>query len=202
MLGGLFDQGLLLFTIPALLGTLVFVLKLGMMAVAGVGGDLDASAPDVDMDVDADVDLGEEVESGDSTEAFKLLSLQSVAAFLMGFGWGGVAGRLGMDLSMPLSLLIGVGFGLVLVWMLGLLMKAVYDLQSSGNVRIDDAMGSEGTVYVRVPEDGKGRGQVRVVIDDRARIYDAVSDGAEIPTSSPVRVVSVNDDRTLTVTPV
>ena len=204
MLWGLFEQESLFFTIPALVGTFVFVLKLGLMTIAGVGGDLDADAPDMDMavDVDTDVDLGHDVEAGDSTAAFNLLSLQSIAAFLMGFGWGGVAGRLGLEWPFPMSVLLGVGFGVALVWLLGMLMKAVYDLQSSGNVRIQDAVGTEGVVYANVPGRGDGRGQVRVIIDERARIYNAISDGDPITTSSRVRVVRVNEDHTLTVTAV
>ena len=203
MLGGLFEQKALLFTIPALMGTAIFLLKLGMMTLAGLGGDVDADvAADIDVDVDADVDLGHDVESGDSTEAFKLLSIQSVAAFLMGFGWGGVGGLLGFEWGFPMSLLLGVAFGGALVWLLGILMKAMYDLQSSGNVHIEDAVGTDGVVYANVPARGDGRGQVRVVIDERARIYNAVSDGDALDTGSRIRVVRVNDDRTLTVTAV
>ncbi len=60
----------------------------------------------------------------------------------------------------------------------------------------------EGAVYTNVPEKGSGRGQVRVVVEGRDRIYNAISDRQAIPTSSRVRVVRVNQDHTLTVTPV
>lgn len=193
MLGGLFEGEILFFTVPALLGTFVFLLKLGLMTVAGLGGDVHT-----DLHADADVDLGDG-HASDSTDAFKLLSIQSMAALLMGFGWGGIAGRLGLDWSLPMSLLLGAGCGLLLMWLLGLLMKAVYDLQESGHVRIEDAVGAEGVVYAGVPGKGHGRGQVRVVINDRARIYNAVSDGEPIATSSAIRVVRVNEDQSLTV---
>ena len=207
MLQSLFDQEALLFTVPALLGTAVFLIRLGLMTIVGLDHDVDVPHDvdiphDVAVDMQGDVDLGHDVESGDSTEAFKLLSIQSVAAFLMGFGWGGVGALLGFEWSFPMSLLLGVGFGLVLVWLLGILMKAMYDLQSSGNVRVEDAVGAEGQVYANVPASAGGRGQVRVVISDRARIYNAVSDGDAIKTGSRVRVVRVNEDRTLTVTAV
>jgi hypothetical protein len=39
-----------------------------------------------------------------------------------------------------------------------------------------------------------------VIVDDRDRIYNAVSDGEAIPRKSRVRVVKVNDDNTLLVT--
>ena len=72
-----------------------------------------------------------------------------------------------------------------------------------GEVRcFHDAVGTEGTVYTNVPAKGDGRGQVRVVVNLRARIYNAVSDGDAIVTSSSVRIVRVNEDHTLTVTSV
>ncbi len=196
MLGGLFQQEALFFTIPAVLGTTVFLIRLGLMAIGGFADGVDG------VDVDADVDVGAHVEGGDSTHAFELLSVQSIAAFLMGFGWGGVGGLVGFDWSFPMSMLTGVAFGAGLVWLLGLLMKAMYDLQSSGNVRIQDAVGAQGRVYTNVPAKGDGRGQVRVVVNQRARIYNAVSDGDAIVTSSEVRIVRVNEDHTLTVTSV
>ncbi len=185
----------MLFTIPALVGTGVFVLRMSLMALGGFGADVDADA-DVDVDVDVDADS----DGSDSTDAFKLLSIQSIAAFLMGFGWGGVSGIIGLDWSFPLSLLLGVGFGVALMWLLGFLMKAVYGLQSSGNIRISDAIGLQGTVYAQIPAKGQGKGKVRLVIENRARMYNAASDGEAISTNAAVRVTYVNDDNTLTVT--
>ena len=66
--------------------------------------------------------------------------------------------------------------------------------------RINQAVGREGDVYVTVPGQGQGRGQVRITVDGRQRIYNAVSDGAEFSTSSRVRIARVNEDNTLTVT--
>ena len=43
-------------------------------------------------------------------------------------------------------------------------------------------------------------GQVRVVVDERARIYNAVAAGEELTTKTRVRVTAVNNDNTLTVT--
>lgn len=201
MFGGLFDQNVLLFTVPALLGTAVFLLKLGLMMLTGIGGDVDAPT-DADLDLDAGVDLGEAAESGDSTEAFNLLSIQSIAAFLMGFGWGGYAGLRGFGWDATSSSLLGIAFGAALVWLLGWLMKMVYDLQSSGNIRIHETVGAKGTVYANVPARGQGSGQVRIVVKDRQRIYNAVSEGDPIATGSGIRVVGANENNTLTVTTV
>jgi hypothetical protein len=78
-------------------------------------------------------------------------------------------------------------------------MSAAMKLQGSGNVHLRDALGAEGVVYANVPAAGEGRGQVRVIISQRARIYNAVTEGEAIPTKSRVKVMRVNRDRSLTV---
>lgn len=186
MLDSMTSQGALLFTIPAVVGTLVFLVKMGLMTLGGL---------DLDVDVDADVDA----DLGDSTDAFNLLSIQSMAALLMGFGWGGLGGFIGLGWELPGSLAIGAICGAGMVYLLGLMFKAIYDLQSSGNVDARKAVGCEGTVYANVPAAGEGRGQVRVIIGENARIYNAVSDSEAFPTNAKVRVVRVDSARTLTV---
>ena len=192
MLSSLFAQDVLLFTIPALLGTLVFLIKIGIMSI-GIG-DIDADVDiDVDMDVDADVD------GGDSTAAFSFISIQSIAAFIMGFGWGGLVGLKTFGWGLPMSVLSGLAFGTSLMWVLGLMLKAIYNLQNSGTVNPKDAIGMEAMVYANVPANGDGRGKVRVVIRDRARIYNAITEGEILPSNSRVRVTRVDSDNTLTV---
>lgn len=179
------------FSIPALLGSFFFLLRLGLMFVGG-NGDMDA---DFDADFDADVDL----DDGDSSGAFKLLSVQSVAAFMMGFGWGGLGGLKGAGWDPTSSLVFGLVLGTGMVWVLGKLLEAVYRFQSSGTIPIGAAMDAEGSVYIAIPPHREGRGRVRLVISDRQRFYNAVTEGEGIKSKSRVRVTEVNDDNTLTV---
>jgi hypothetical protein len=182
----LFNDSAAWFTIPAIFGTFVFIVRLVLMLAGGHSdiGDVHADAGG---------------HHGDSGEAFQLLSVQSIAAFLMGFGWGGLGGLRGAGWDWTTSLLIGLAAGVGMVWLLALLLKAVFDLQSSGNIAMDRALGAQGDVYVTVPARNSGSGQVRIVINDRQRIYNAVTAGEAIPTNTRVRVESVNDNRTLTV---
>lgn len=189
MLDSLFAQDVLLFTIPGLLGTLVFLIKIGLMSI-GIG-DIDADF-DIDVDVDLDID-------GDSTAAFGFISIQSIAAFTMGFGWGGLMGLKSFGWDVPMSVLTGLGFGACLMWILVLMLKGIYKLQSSGTVNPNDAIGLEAMVYANVPAKGDGRGKVRVVISKRARIYNAITEGELLPSNSRVRVTRVDSDNTLTV---
>jgi len=201
MFKALFDTDALLFTVPALLGTALFLMKLGLMALGGFGdADVDADVDvDVDVDLDVDADVADAADAADSTSSFTFFSFQSIAAFLMGFGWGGLIGFVTLDWGVGRSIVAGVVFGAALMWLLGIVLKAVYDLQSSGHVRIGDAIGCDGTVYASIPAREEGAGQVRVVIGDRARFYNAVSDGDPLPTSTRVRVRGVNRDNTVTV---
>ena len=188
----MFDQlttGLALwFSIPAFVGTLVFVIRLGLMFIGG----------EADSDIDLDADVGGEIEA-DPGHGLQIFSLSTIASFLMGFGWAGLIGFTALDLSVTISALLGLGGGAALVWLITILLKAVYDLQSSGNVSMEQAMGMEGAVYLTVPGGDSGRGRVRVVINETAKIYDAVTEGEALERNARVRVAAVNADRTLTV---
>lgn len=189
MLDLLFTDHAAWFGVPAVVGTFFFVLRMVMMFVGGdLHGDLDAA--------------GVDLHHGDPAEAFKVLSLQSIAAFLMGFGWGGLAGLHGADWSWQASTLLAFGCGVGMLWLLGMMFRAIFSLQASGNVAIEDTVGVEADVYVTVPGERSGRGQVQVVVDNRQRTYNAITEGQTLPTRSRVRITRVNDDHTVTVTPV
>jgi hypothetical protein len=178
------------FTVPALVGTLFFLARLGLMLVGGGDWDVDA---DVDADVDGDFD--------DSDHAFKVLSIQSITAFMMGFGWGGLGGLKGAGWSIVNSVAFGVVAGVGMVWMLAKLMQGIYHLQSSGNVPIESTLDAEGSVYVAIPPHGEGKGQVRLIVGNHERFYQAVTDDLEaLESRERIRVIGVNDDNSLNVT--
>jgi hypothetical protein len=188
-----FGGNAVLFGVPAMLGSAVFLLRIGLMLIGGhSGGDFHGA------DIHADVVHGGDAHS-DSGQAFKTLSIQSVSAFLLGFGWVGLGAYRGSGLSLWTSVGIALAAGFALMWLLGLALKAMNDLQASGTIDIHTAIGQEGDVYCTVPPRGKGRGQVRVIVQERQRIYNAVTDGESLPTSSRIRVMGVNEDNTLTV---
>lgn len=181
------------FSVPAVVGTAFFALKIVLMLVGG--------AADADFDLDADVDVGDLDHVDASGDSFKLLSVQAIGAFAMGFGWGGLSGLRGFGWGFPESFLAGFVTGVVMVWFLLWLLKAVAQLQSTGNIPIGSTLGASGDVYLTIPPRSSGKGQVRIVVDERQRFYHAVTEGDEIPRKARVRVMKVNDDNTLTVAP-
>ncbi|RKY18731.1 MAG: hypothetical protein DRQ55_12555 [Planctomycetota bacterium] len=192
MFSQLFDTQVLWFSVPALIGTAVFSLRVLLMLM---GGDADMDA-DVDFDLDGDAGF----DGSDSDSAFGVLSVQGLAAAMAGFGWAAIGAHLGSGWGMTSSAAVGVAGAVAMVWLLGLLLKGMHDLQSSGTVQLETAIGVTGDVYVGVPARGEGRGQVRLILKQRMRIVDAVSDDRALPRSARVRVLSVNDDRSVTVT--
>lgn len=185
------------FGVPALVGTLFFALRMVTMLL---GGESDGG-----VSVDADVgDLDSVAETGadpaDSTHAFKVLSLQAIASLLMGFGWGGLGALRGAGWPVWVSVAVGLGCGLGMVWLLAKLLRFVYGLQSSGTLETFHALEAEGTVYTRIPAARGGKGEVRVVIGERERFYSAVTEGEALPRDTRIRVVEINeDDNTVTV---
>jgi hypothetical protein len=189
------------FGVPALIGTALFLLRtIMLLAGAHHGTDFHSGGTDA-VDTHGSVDHSVDHDKA-SSGAFKALSLQTITAFAMGFGWAGLAALNGFHKPILTSTLMAIFGGVAMVWLLALLLKAMHDLQSSGNISLESAIGREADVYLTVPPKGQGTGQVRVVIDDRMRIYNASSEADAAPTSSRVRIIKANDDNTLSVVPI
>ncbi len=172
------------YTIPAIVGTMFFTARIVMMLV-GLG--------------DHDFEINHDIDHPDSSHDFQIFSLQSIAAFCMGFGWGAFSAYRGTDWGIGGQLASGAVCGTGMVWILAVSLRAMADLTSSGNIAMTSAVGREGEVYVTVPAGGAGRGQVRLVLEERQRIYNAIGTEEDLPRGTRVKVVKINDDNTLTV---
>ena len=170
-----FGGGATVFSIAAIIGTLFFLLRTVMLFVG---------AADFDADVDVDTDVGADV-SDASSEAFQIISIQGILAFLMGFGWGGLSAFKGLGLPFFLSVPIAAVAGGAMVWFLGKLLVAVYRLQSEGTVHIHQALGLDAEVYIEIPGEQAGSGQIRVVIDDHERYLQAKTPQGGHPEPDP-----------------
>lgn len=210
MINQMFANDALVFTIPALAGTLFFVLRLATTIIGldiegadGSGDDFGAGIGDGTMGdggLDA-ADLEEGMDHAETSSVFKFVSILTVTAFFMGFGWGGLVALYAMGLDVAPAVLIALAFGIVLAWFVIWLLKLLYSIESSGNITIDKAMGAEGVTTSTIPARDAGTGRVRITIEDRQRAYAARSEGDEIRMGAHVRVVRVNRDNTVTVTP-
>ncbi len=190
----------------AVFGGTLFVLRLGMFLI-GLGGvgeaDLDMDADvdldvDADMDFDMDVDADADVDVDQSFAAFKLLSLSGLMAFFTIFGLVGLMTHKEMELSALTSVGWAAAWGAFSFWLMLKIMRMMSGLQSSGNIRMANAIGVQGSVYLTIPADGIGK--VQVVVQERLMHLNAVAEGDEdLKTGEVIEVVSLTADSMLVV---
>ena len=185
----------------ASLATLLFLGRLALVLIgmdgSDHGGDFDVTVLDAPGDVGAGADHGQ----GHTHGAFALFSTLSVLAFFMGAGWMGLAARITWQLSPGASGLASLGFGFACMLLAAFLMSNIHRLNKEVAVDMSSCVGETAQVYLTVPAKGQGRGQVRVTVSGRSRIFPAESDGPELPAFATVVVRSVRADNTVIVAP-
>lgn len=163
----------------ALVGTVLFTIKLVM---ALTGSDLGIEMAD-----------GDDLHHGDSTDHFELLSYQSILAFVMTFGWSGLAFtrdfQLGNEISFILAFLSGIGGAFLSAGSMYLLQKLNHTPKYT-----KPSVGSLGRVYFRIPAKGQGKG--KIVLENFGRIeeFDATSENEAIESQTLVEIVSNEND--------
>jgi len=141
---------------------------------------------------------------GDVTEhgsGLSILSVRSVTAFFMGFGWAGVI-ALNSGLGLGLAIIIGLVVGGALMLGIFLLMTSFMKLQSSGSLIYANAVGAIATVYVTIPPAQAPGGQIEVLIQGRLSMADALQRGpTTLAPGTKVRVAETIGASTFLVTP-
>ncbi|MDR1190747.1 MAG: hypothetical protein LBK60_03660 [Verrucomicrobiales bacterium] len=131
-------------------------------------GDGDEAGGGWDADGDA---------AGHSTGSF--LSFRGLTAQALGFGWGGAIGlKLGLTplWAAAAGIVAGLALGFLFLWM----MRQLARLQSDGTFKLESAVGGVGTVYLTVPPQGEGTGEVVVKAAGRAVHCKAYNDAPTV----------------------
>jgi membrane protein implicated in regulation of membrane protease activity len=131
-----------------------------------------------------------------------LLTVRTITAFFVGFGWAGVI-MLNKGYSMVAAIAVGAGTGLVFLLTTAFLIRNLLRLQSSGgNIDYNNAIGVVGTVYVTIPAAEGGGGQVEINIQGRLMTVGACTRAASaLRPSTKVKVVGLVGGSTLLVEP-
>jgi hypothetical protein len=192
----------------AIIGGTLFLLRVGMMLIGGGFGDGDADIShdiphDIPHDVPHDLHVDGNVHSDaapdhpSSNISFKLLSMQGLTSFFMMFGLVGLA-LLKSSLPVLVTVMGAMLAGLITVAIIGLIFSQMNRLQTEGTIRIQNTIGTAGSVYLTIPKDGTG--QVQVIVQGSLKIFDAMSrDKIRIATGEKVQVVGVASGNTLIV---
>lgn len=182
---GVFEQ---IFWFIALPSTVIFLVLLGMTIFGGDASD--------QVDVSTDVDAG--LADGDSIP-FQFLSLKNIIAFFTVMGWSAI-GFIHAGLAPWLVVLLSVICGLIMMFLMAALFYFMSKLAENGTLRMSNAVGKLGEVYLVIPANRRGMGKVQLNVQGSLRTLDAITDDANpIPTNSIIEVLGVIDEQILLV---
>ena len=161
----------------AIFATILFVIKMLMFTV--VGGDSEVSA---DFNTETDVD-----------PSFNFISIQTVIAFFMGFGWMGYAGLHQFEFGQIINFVISFIVGLVFMFGTGYLMLLTKKLEKNVKKDKSTALNQVGKAYTSFEPNSMG--QVEVDINGQLSVVNAKNNTSEkINAFDSVKVVKVEDD--------
>lgn len=168
--------------------SLVFIIQT-VMTFVGLGTDTDVDAGPMDGSVDS-------MEDGALSGVF---SFRNLVNFLLGYGWAGVLLHDSIEKGWLLQL-IAIAVGLVFVLAFVFMFRQVMKLSHDGSFRMQEAVGLNADVYLRIPAARSGRGKVQVSVKGSVHEIDAMTDNeTEIATGGQVQIVDVLGDDLLLV---
>ena len=147
---------------------------------------------------DTDVDTGHLHDAG-SDASFGFFSLLSILAFFMGSGWMGQTCRVDWEVGGLASAAAATAFAFGMMMLASGLMFTARKLDRTIEYDLKTAVGRTAGVYMTIPKQGAGRGQVEVDVSGRRKTLEAISTGEKLDQFSSVTVVEVRDDQTLVV---
>ena len=179
-----------IFALIAIPSTFLIVLQTVLMLI-GIGGD---NAADADGDIDVD-----DLEIPD--DGLALFTVRGVTSMLCITGWVAVA-LLETTLPQGVSIAIAILSGVATLIGMAYLMRAVYKLQSSGNIDVENCIGKIGEVYIPIPAAGNGSGKVNLTVQEKFSEFSAITTSDDqLKTGAFVRVVAVGPSGVLVVEP-
>tara|TARA_B110000444_G_scaffold126146_1_gene118568 strand:- start:75 stop:677 length:603 start_codon:yes stop_codon:yes gene_type:complete len=168
----------LIFASSAVLGGVLFLLWFSLIMIGGIAADV------------FDGVFGTDFDAMGADASFKALTFQGIMAFMMFFGLGGLYVLESNSDQTSLAIVVGSLSGFASMYGTGKLFQLFVSLQSDGTIDMDDSIGSTGTIYLRIPEDGTG--QIQVETAGALRTYNAKSeDGQPIATGDFAEVIGV-----------
>ncbi|MCD7780729.1 MAG: hypothetical protein LUH05_08685 [Candidatus Gastranaerophilales bacterium] len=165
------------FAAVSIFSTVFYVIKLAIFMLTGA-----------DAEVDAQFDTITETEV-----SFNFLSVQSILAFFMGFGWSGLAAVTQFELDGKIALAIAILVGSAFMFLSAYLMFGVKKLNKNIKVNLNELEGKTGKAYTSI--NAKSEGQIEIVLNNKLTILNAINISDEkIEAFSQVKVIKVEDD--------
>lgn len=150
-----------------------------------------AETPDdlPDAEIEADHGIG-----------FQFFTLKNMVGFFTIFGWTGIA-CVESGLSMLATLLVSTAAGTAMMGIMAGLFYLLMKANADGTMRIENAIGQVGEVYLTIQSKRGALGKVQVKVSGSLRTLDALTDDEhDIQTGKMVTVASIVNDNILLVT--
>ena len=161
----------------ALIGSVVFLI---VFLLTFIGGG------DADMEADAS-----EFEADDGGVGFQFFTFKGIISFFTIFGWTGIA-CINVGLSKITTIIASTAAGITMMLITSLLFYLMYKLAASGTLKINNAIGEIGEVYLPVGAERTSIGKVQINVQGSLRELDAVTDELEdLKTGTIVKVSEI-----------
>jgi hypothetical protein len=156
-----------------------------VLTILGLGGDHDA-------DLSGAHDHGTE-------HGFSFVTVRTVTAFLVGFGWTGAL-LLNRGYNVLPAIIRAVPVGAAFLFGTAILVRNLLKLQSSGNLDYANAIHTVGTVYSTIPGGEAGTGQLELMMQGRLITADARTTATpDLKPGTAARVIALVGQSTLIV---
>lgn len=175
-----FDGMLLLektYWITALIGSVIFIF---IFIMTFMGGDMDG-------DMEADIS---EFDADDGGVGFQFFTLKNVVAFFTIFGWTGVT-CLDNGMSSSTTLLVAIIAGLLMMVATSSLFFWIHSLAETGTLKINNAIGQIGEVYLPIGENRSKIGKISIKVQGSLRELEALTDEEALATGTVIKVIEV-----------
>ena len=173
------------FWIIALTGSLIFVFVI-ISTFAGMDGGDDFDGVDSEMDGDAGI-------------GFQFITFKNLVGFFTIFGWIGIA-CINSGISKPLSVLIALVCGLLMMTIMAAMFYGMRKLSDSGTLNYKNAIGAIGEVYLTIGGNRSRMGKVSVRVQGTLRELEALTDSlSELKSGTIIQVIEVTSNGILIV---
>lgn len=163
--------------IIALVGSAVFLV---IFLLTFIGGG------DTDMETDAS-----EFEADDGGVGFQFFTFKGIVAFFTIFGWTGIT-CLNNGFSSNASIIVSVIAGFIMMIITSSLFYWMHKLAESGTLKIDNAVGVIGEVYLPIGAERSKMGKVQIKVQGSLRELEAITDELEdLKTGAMVKVTKI-----------
>lgn len=174
-----------IYWVTALVSSVIFLVLIVMTLI---GGDADDMGGDVDAEVEGDGGIG-----------FQFLSFKNLMGFFTIFGWSGIS-CLDNGLSTGLTVFISVICGLIMMTAMAALFYYLAKLQSSGTLKLKNALHQIGEVYLTIGANRSSIGKVSISVQGTLRELEALTDEKDdLTQGNVVKVKEVTDNGILIV---